>query len=116
MGAELVGRAIPAFERKWDRAFREMCQASLFSREPELGCRRFPAIPVGAPRLVAGCDYAAQLHGAELCVLDGASVIARIPLPVEEQNRVRIIGSGMSIVRVEEEPRPISGVADVSIR
>ena len=50
MGAEVVEQAIPAFERKWDRAFRRLCEGGLFSREPELAKRRFPATPIGVPR------------------------------------------------------------------
>lgn len=116
MGAEIVEQAIPAFERKWDRAFRDLCRGNLFSREPELAKRRFPATPVGEPRLVVGREYVSQLRGPDLCVIDDGSVIAQIRLPVEEQNRVRNAGCGVAIVQVEEEVRPISGVADVIIR
>ncbi len=116
MGAEVVEQAMPAFERKWDRAFRDLCHGNLFSREPELARRRFPAIPVGAPRLVAGQEYEGQLRGPDLCVIDDGIVVARIRLPVEEQNRVRNAGCGVAIVQVENEARPISGVADVTIR
>lgn len=116
MGAELVEKAMPAFDRKWDRAFRDMCEGSLFSREPELTDRRFPATSVGEPRLIAGRDYTAQLRGPDLCVLDKGRIVAHVTLPVDELNRVRNAGCGMAIVRVQEGVRPISGVADVSIR
>ena len=116
MGAEIVEQAVPAFERKWDREFRRMCEGSLFSREPELTRRRYPATPIGTPRLEAGREYTGQLDGASLCVLHEGSVVAVVALPVEEQNRVRNDGCGMAIVRVEDDVRPISGVADVSIR
>lgn len=116
MGAEIVEQAIPAFERKWERGFRQLCDGGLFSKEPELAKRRFPATPVGEPRLQQGRDYVGQLDGADLRVVEGGSVIAVVPLPIEEQNRVRNAGAGAVVVHVEEGVRPISGVADVSIR
>ena len=116
MGAEVVEQAIPAFERKWDRGFRRLCEGGLFSREPELAKRRFPATPVGSPRLVQGRDYVGHLRGSELCVIEGGAVVAIVPLPLEEQNRVRNDGCSAAIVHVEEDVRPISGVSDVSIR
>lgn len=116
MGTEVVERAMPAFERKWDRALRDMCRKDLFSPELELARRRFPATPVGAPRLVVGREYEGQLRGPDLCVIEEGSVIARVQLPLEEQNRVRNAGCGVAIVLVEDEVRPISGVADVTIR
>ena len=71
---------------------------------------------VGAPSLVAGRDYVGQLVGSDLFVVEGGAVIATVPLPLEEQNRVRNEGCGAAVVRVEEGVRPISGVADVNIR
>lgn len=116
MGAEQVERAMPAFERMWDRGYQRLREGSLFSREPILANRRFPATPVGAPCLIAGRKYVGQLVGSELYVVEKGSVVAKVALPLEEQNRVRNEGCGAAVVHVEEGVRPISGVADVHIR
>lgn len=116
MGAEEVEKAMPAFERMWDRGFKRLREGGLFSREPELAKRRFPATPVGEPRLIGGRDHIGQLRGSELCVVERGTVIAIVQLPLEEQNRVRNDGRGVAVVHVEEDVRPISGVADVTLR
>lgn len=64
----------------------------------------------------AGRDYIGQLQGTTLNVVHEGAVIAVVSLPVEEQNWVRNEGFGVAVVHAEEDVRPISGVADVSIR
>lgn len=116
MGADQIELAMPAFERMWDLGYERLREGGLFARDPLLATRRFPAIPVGTHCLVAGRDYFGQLIGTDLHVVEAGSVVAKVPLPLEEQNRVRIEGRGAALVHVEESARPISGVADVNIR
>ena len=116
MGFEAVEKSIPAFVRMFDRAHKKLCEGTLFSKDPILADRRFPARPVGGAQLLPGEAYVGQLFGSELCVIQAGEVIAKIDLPVEELNRVRNEGCGCALVHVQNEVGPISGVADVVIR
>lgn len=116
MGAEVVEQAVPSFERQWDKGFLRLCEDNLFAREPEMVQRRFPARPLGVPRLTLGNEYSARLEGSALEISERGESIARVEsIPIEVQNRIRTQGFGVSWIRVESEPRPISGVADVTV-
>ena len=79
--------------------------------------RRYSAVPVNGKRLPLHEECLGQLQGSELILRDDAgTMLASVQLPIEEQNRIRVHGCGMAVVRVEEAGRPISGVADVSIQ
>lgn len=116
MGADIVEQAVPSFERKWDRGFLALCERGLFSKDPEFSRRRFPANSIGHATLEEGHDYCGHLHGASLVVVRNGTAIAEVVLPIQEQNRIRNEGFGSAVVRVESATRPISGVADVSLR